>query len=175
MALVVGGVAMPVLRYEEDSDIRVPVTAAGIGLAAAIGAVLLELLDSNGTSIASIVISLIVCSTVIIVAGMITFGLLSRTGAANRASPRAATDQLHGSPFVLTLPRNWDPQSVEATLRNDTSSEVYKVVDFRPQASGDTEALLEGPHGLTWHKLEMLSSVRIRISPNGDERKQLSK
>jgi hypothetical protein len=161
-----------VLKHGEGPPVAlVPASAVGIGFTGALGAVLLEVLHSGGASVA---ISLIAGSTIIIVAGFVTFGLLSRTSASALITARAAADPLHGSPFRLDLPQNWDQQSVRATVRNDETDEACDVLCFRPNRNGGTEAYLVKPDGPRWYNLDMLTSVVIGIGPEGSQRKQLT-
>jgi hypothetical protein len=162
---------MPVLKYGEDAPVGVPGSAMGIGLVGGVGAVLLDVLHGGG---ASVVISLIAASTLVIVAGLATLTVLSRTVAVAMAAVRTTTEQLHGSPFFLDLPQDWNQRSLLAALRNDPGSGVCKVLAFRPMLSGGTKALLERPNGPTWHKLDELASLTIEISSKEDQRKQLN-
>jgi hypothetical protein len=163
-------IVVPVLIHE-DTPKAVPGSAVGIGFVSGVGAVLLDVLHGGD---AAVVISLIAAGTVIVVAGLAAFSLLIRATAQGMAAATAATDQLHGSPFFLELPQNWDQRSLRATVRNDGGSGASGVLAFRPLLSGGTEALLEKPDGPVWYNLDALASLVIEISQKDDQRKQLT-
>lgn len=73
-ALIYGSGGVPT-----DKDVPARVAAGstmGLGLLGAVGAVLLDIVHGGGASVA---VSLILASAAVIVTGLVTFGLISRT------------------------------------------------------------------------------------------------
>jgi hypothetical protein len=158
---------VPALKYGNDLPARVAAgSTVGVGVVGAVGAVLLDIIHGGG---ASVVISLILASAAIIVAGLVTFGLMSPAP----SNALTATGQLHGSPLFLNLPRNWNQGSVQAIVRDD-SSVVCEVLAFRPMESGGTEVLLVKPGGPSWCNLDTLASLIIEVHSKDEQRKQLT-
>jgi len=161
---------MPTIEYGKNSPSEVvPKSAVGIGLTGATGAVILEVLHSGGGSVA---ISLIAGSTVIIVAGLVIFGLLNRSWTSDIAA-RSTTGWSHGSPILPDILQNWDQQRVRATIHNEEIAGVYEVLAYRSLPNGSTEALLVKTDELTWRGLDLLTSVVIEIGPEHGKQKQL--
>jgi hypothetical protein len=156
---------------KSPSAAAVPAAAVGIGFTGALGAVLLEVLHSGGASVA---ISLIAGSTIIIVTGFVTFGILSRPFASAVIAARTVTDPLQANPFRLDLPQNWNQQSIQATVPGDEADVSCEVLAFVPQRNGSIEALVAVPDGYKRYSLAELKSVVIALIPDDGQRRELS-
>jgi hypothetical protein len=156
-------ITMDGLNYDKPPVPRAaPAAAVGVGLGGGVGAVLLDVLHSGGSSVA---IALIAGSTIIIAIGILTVGFASQWIGSTAGSIRSTANWFYGSPILSSLPHYWDQQSIRATLRLEGEPVPFEVLAVRPRRDGKSEMLLAGPDEPTWYGFDSLASLEIEIKP----------